>query len=294
MQFYKPMTTFLIKNRLDFFKLFDIIRKDFSDQKIRIVLEQKFLTPLDVLILAQFFIYQLTKNCEIDLDVKNADVLEYVKAIGLQDFCQKNHSESIEIIEINSFTAMPIKRLTRETMDYYINTTQSYFESICHGKDLGVLNIALAELINNVHDHAKSPIDSYVFCQYYPKTSEIILAVSDLGIGIPFSVNSFMQRNGKPLLKAEDTLKWALELKKTTQSMPYNAGKGLDTISSFMQTNQGNWRIYSDSIWMESDPEGNKFEENPVKCFIGTVIEVSINVANLNEKIIEDSFDWEF
>jgi hypothetical protein len=156
------------------------------------------------------------------------------------------------------------------------------------------LNIALAELINNVHDHANSPIDSYVFCQYFEKKSKIILAVSDLGIGIPSSVNSYLQRKGSTLLTAEETVKWALELKKTTQSMPHNAGRGLDTISTFLQTNKGTWRLYSDSIRMTSTPESNKFEENPVKHFKGTIMEISINVSNLNEKTIEDSFNWDF
>lgn len=191
------MITLLVKSRSDYSKLYDLIRQDFSNQEIRIILGQNFLTPLDVLILTQFIIHQLTQNCDIYLEAQNPVVFEYVKAIGLLDFCQKNHSESTEINEIPSFTAMPIKRLTRETMDYYINSTQIYFESICQGKDLGVLNIALAELINNVHDHAKSPINSYVFCQYYPNNGEIIIAVSDLGIGIPYSVILLCKGKGR-------------------------------------------------------------------------------------------------
>lgn len=286
------MITLLIKSRSDYSKLYDLIRQDYSSQEIRIILGQNFLSPLDVLILTQFIIHQLTQNCDIYLEAQNSLVFEYIKAIGLLGFCQKNHSESTEINEIPSFSAMPIKRLKRETMDYYINSTQIYFESICQGKDLGVLNIALAELINNVHDHAKSPIDSYVFCQYYPNHGEIILAVSDLGIGIPYSVNSFMQRKGENLLSPEDTVKWALKLKKTTQSMPYNAGRGLDTISSFVKVNQGSWQVYTDSVKMFSDPSGNIFEENPIENFKGTVIEINIKVTNLEDKSISESFDW--
>jgi hypothetical protein len=128
------MTTLVIKNQRDYSKLFEILRKDLSNQKIQVVLEQRFLTPYDVLILAQFFIYQLSKDCDLNLLVNNPAVLEYVKAIGLQDFCQKNHSESIEIYEIQSFTAMPIKRLTRETMGYYIDTTRHYLNQFVKGK----------------------------------------------------------------------------------------------------------------------------------------------------------------
>ena len=56
------MITLLIKSRSDYSKLYDLIRQDFSSQEIRIILSQNFLTPLDVLILTQFIIHQLTQN----------------------------------------------------------------------------------------------------------------------------------------------------------------------------------------------------------------------------------------
>lgn len=87
-------------------------------------------------------------------------------------------------------------------------------------------------------------------------------------------------------------MKWALKLKKTTQSMPYNAGRGLDTISSFVKANQGSWQVYTDSVKMFSDPSGNIFEENPIENFKGTVIEINMKVTNLEDKSISESFDW--
>lgn len=101
-----------------------------------------------------------------------------------------------------------------------------------------------------------------------------------------------MQRKGESLLSPEDTVKWALKLRKTTQSMPYNAGRGLDTISSFVKANQGRWQVYTDSVKMVSNPSGNNFEENPIENFKGTVIEIIIKVANLEEKSISESLDW--
>lgn len=68
-----------------------------------------------------------------------------------------------------------------------------------------------------------------------------------------------MQRKGENLLSPEDTVKWALKLKKTTQSMPYNAGRGLDTISSFVKVNQGSWQVYTDSVKMFFRPIGKYF-----------------------------------
>jgi hypothetical protein len=43
---------------------------------------------------------------------------------------------------------------------------------------------------------------------------------------------------------------------------------------------------------MFSDPSGNIFEENPIENFKGTVIEINMKVANLEEKSISESFDW--
>jgi anti-sigma regulatory factor (Ser/Thr protein kinase) len=100
-----------------------------------------------------------------------------------------NTHKPTKIRAVPDFSAMPIRRVEKESMFEYIMETEKYFKSICGHKDLAMLNLCMSELINNVYDHSFSSIGAYVFCQYYPESHEIKMAVSDYGIGIPKSVN---------------------------------------------------------------------------------------------------------
>ncbi|MEB2783779.1 hypothetical protein [Algoriphagus persicinus] len=282
----------VIKGQSDFHKLFHIILKPTAGECVTIHLYQAFLRPMDILVLTEFIISQLNTIGEVNLKVENQPVRNYLKAIGLFEFCSKNHFAPSEIFEIPSYTAMPIRRVNRETMNYYIQRTQAFFQTLCQDKDLGVLGIALSELINNVHDHAKSSIDAYVFCQYYPRHRIIILAVADLGFGIPFTVNKYLTDHCLSKLSQIDAVEWALKINKTTQSKPYNAGKGLDTISSFVTANKGQWKLFSGEVKMQSGVSGNQFFINPIQNFVGTVIEISIKVDNLSHIETVDFLDW--
>lgn len=284
----------VIKNREDYSKLFQIISEDRQIEIVNIHLSLEFLAPSDILILTEFIIIQLQRVSKVDLTVYNSKVKRYLEAIGIFEFCTKNYSESIEIKEISSYTAMPIRRVNRETMNYYIDQTQKYFQMYCHNKDLGVLNIALSELINNVYDHSESLVDCLVFSQFYPSSNEIKLAVSDLGNGIPKTVNKYFFEKGKSHISQEESVRWALKINKTTKSMPHNAGRGLDTVGSFVEANKGSWELLSDQIRMIGNENENIFTKNPIDYFIGTVIEITIKVNNLEEQELINEIDWDF
>jgi hypothetical protein len=284
----------VIRSRKDYFKLFQMISEDSQIDLVNIHLYLDFLNSSDILMLTEFIIMQLQRVNKVNLTVHQLKVREYLKAIGLFEFCTKNYSESIEITEIPSYTAMPIRRVNRENMNYYIDQTQRYFQTFCQNKDLGVLNIALSELINNVYDHSGSLVDSLVFSQFYPNLNEIKLAVSDLGLGIPKTVNQYFYKKGKEQVSQEDGVKWALKLNKTTESMPYNAGRGLDTVGSFVEANKGSWEILTEEVQMRGNEKGNIFTKNPIDYFIGTVIEITIKVANLEDQKIISDLNWDF
>jgi len=284
----------VIKNQKDYAKLFQIIYKGDQSESVTIHLYNQFLNPSDILLLSQFIIIQLQRIGKVNLKVQEPKVKDYLIAIGLFEFCSSNFLEPTEIKEIESYTAMPIRRVNRETMNYYISKTQEFFQSYCIKKDLGILNITLSELINNVYDHSKSPIDSFVFSQFYPHSNEIKIAVSDLGNGIPRTVNSYFNNKGWNQVSQEEAIKWALKLNKTTESLPHNAGRGLDTICSFVNANKGFWILMSDQIRMEGMQSQNNFSQNPIEYFIGTVIEITIKVVNLEDQEIIDTIDWDF
>jgi hypothetical protein len=282
----------VIKGQGDFHKLFHIILNPIHAQHVTIHLFQAFLRPMDILILTEFIIYQLKTGSGVDLIVENQPVKNYLQAIGLLDFCLETHLSSGEIPEIPDYTAMPIRRVNLETMNNYILKTQAFFQTLCPGKDLGVLQIALSELINNVYDHSKSPFGCNVFCQYYRRQRLIVISVADLGYGIPLTVNRFLESQGLEKLSQFDAIGWALKLHKTTRSEPHNAGRGFDTIASFVQAIDGSWKLFSDEVRMESSQQGNQFSPNPIQNFTGTVIEISIKVDNLSDIETVDFLDW--
>src|SRR5690606_22758340 len=47
------------------------------------------------------------------------------------------------------------------------------------------VNMAMAELANNAVEHGQNEFGAYLAVQRYPKAGQLIIATSDLGIGIP-------------------------------------------------------------------------------------------------------------
>lgn len=250
----------------------------------------KFIGPTQILILVLFTIFHINKKCRIKYILPLAPrVFNYIWQIGLLEFCRTNYKKSQTLNSIDSLTAMPIRRLDTKNMDGYINYAHEYFRKICPEKDLSMLNLSIAELINNVYDHSNSPIDAYAFCQYFPKVKKITVVVADLGIGIPEVVNSYFKRTGEEVVSNKEALKWALEENHSTRSRPHNKGKGLANLYSFAKSTKGLLRIFSNDVEFNGYSYKSHYQENPIPNFIGTIVEVSFYIEELPEKELDES-----
>jgi hypothetical protein len=276
----------------DYYKLYDIMRRQ-DKADIELCINKTFLEPKEVLMLVGFIISQIQLGNAIQLVAKSEQVRDYVNSIGLPDFCNKNHEQAITINAIPKYTAMPIKRLVKDKMHEYINATRNYFRLFSPGKDLGMLDLALSELLNNAFDHSHSQLGAYVFCQYYPATELIKLAVSDFGIGIPHSVNSYMLGQNRPILLAIDAVKWAVKENMTTKSVPQNMGKGLDNLKTFMSSTGNSWELYTNEALLNGYPSNNRYRDNPIPHFKGTLAQINIRISTLNN-LEEQDLDWNF
>jgi anti-sigma regulatory factor (Ser/Thr protein kinase) len=283
----------LIRSWTDFSKVYEIISKGDYIGEITLVLGMVELLPMEVLIISQFSIW-LEKRASVLTLLVSPKLKKYVDSIGLTEFCNANiHSPStLEII--TSATAMPIKRVDREMMTSYILATEQYLKSLCPKKNLHMLQVCLSELINNVYDHSNSPIDAYVFCEYYEEKNSIVLVVSDLGVGIPSSVKTYRDKKGLSELSEGECVKWAIKENSTTQSLPRNLGKGLDTLNSFVAANNSTWQMLTGNVLMKSSPTRSAYFENPIIGFIGTIVELEIRVDNLEDldETNENEMDW--
>ncbi|HEX4887404.1 MAG TPA: hypothetical protein VFV37_05085 [Luteibaculaceae bacterium] len=282
-----------INYRNDFFGLFNLILKGISGESITLHIGKGFLDPGEVILLTSCII-RLKGNINVVTigSIRNPAVEHYLRGISLIDFCDRNFQFPDTLESIPSYTAMPIRRVERETMNTYINSTQQYLEGLCPDKDLSMLNLGLSELINNVYDHAHSPIGAYVFCQYFPRLEEIGFCVGDLGVGIPEAVNTYMAAKSLPIMSQTDCLKWAVKENNTIGSFPYNAGKGLDNLSSFIHSTDSSWKLSTSGVVMNGFPSGKRYAANSIHNFVGTLVEVRIKVANLATKEEVDSFEW--
>lgn len=283
----------VVQGRKDFHKFFSIMEREFTDVSIELFLEVSTLAPLDILIITQFVIVQKQRNCAITMST-NIKIKEYVKAIKLVDFINLNVLKPTTIRAIPSYTAMPIRRVEKESMFEYIQATERYFKSICGSKDLAMLNLCMSELINNVYDHSFSSIGAYVFCQYYPESNQIKMAVSDYGIGIPKSVNRFRLENNEHPFSDIDCIKWALKENRSTFSIPQNAGRGLDIVNSFIKKNKGTWKLLSGKAFLNGLQSGkNSYSEDFIYGFKGTIVEIDIQINNLDDVDIVDELIWD-
>ena len=100
----------VIRVRTDFYKLFALMEKEIPNISIAVYLEMAALEPIDVLMLAQFAIVKLRRDCDVKI-ITNESMQKYITAIGLVDFVQKNLSKPATIDAIPSYSAMPIRRV---------------------------------------------------------------------------------------------------------------------------------------------------------------------------------------
>lgn len=279
-----------IKARNDFHKLYEIINKNISSLNYDIILEIEHLEPLDIIILTMFIIHMKQLNCVITLKAESENINKYLHEISLFNFCQSNFDEPNTLEGIPLYTAMPIRRIETNTLQYYTLSTLSFFKQFTGNKDLDMVQLCISELINNVNDHAQSTIGSYIFAQYHSKKNTICFSVGDIGKGIPNVVNEYNVNIGDKILNDVDCIKWALMKEKTTKSMPHNQGRGLEVIDSFIKENKGVCDLYSQSVYMKVKNE-KVFNINPIKEFKGTLVQLTINIDNLDSE--DDYFNDE-
>lgn len=285
-----------ISYRSSFSQIFELINSidSITDEIVYDLRGYSFFEPLDILLFTMPIILFRNKGISQKyIPPANQRVHNYLKDIGFFAFYKTNYSQPATIETIASRTAMPLRRITISTMNQYIELAKSYFGQQCPSKDLDFLNLTISELINNVNDHSSSPIDAYIFSQYYPLTNVIKVAIGDLGIGIPSSVNNYLVSQKQSPLSDKEAIAWAIARNTSTKSQPHNRGKGFDNLIGFTQSNRSIMNIYSNSAIFAVSKNRQYFVDNIIRNFKGTLIQMEIYVDNLpgKDNLVDDL--WE-
>ena len=143
---------------------------------------------------------------------------------------------------------------------------------------------SLAELMNNVFDHAKSKIPGYTFTQLNTRSDTIITCVCDFGKGIPSTVNEYLVKKGSPRLSNDKALIKALEHSFSTLTRPHNRGFGWNTIFSSLSLLKGKLLIVSNNAVFLKQTDGKVKSELISSNFPGTLVVITLNTRNLPEK----------
>jgi len=279
----------------DFPNLYKYIKEE-SLFDSEIILDASGLTKLrtaSVLLIVMFVVFHKHRKCKISILLpKNETTKQYIKDIKLAEFCRENYSQPSVIKPINVVNAFPIWRVSKEQMVSYISQTSDYFKGIDKNKNFETFEIILAELVNNVYDHSENPqIGAYVFTQYLEQSDELETTVADLGIGIPHSVNNFLEKTGKTKLSSLESISKAFEFLFTTGSFPHNRGRGLDIVNTAIKTINGTLHVYSDNAHLELSNGKIKLNSNPINDFKGTMVNLKIKISYLDDIEIMNSFD---
>jgi anti-sigma regulatory factor (Ser/Thr protein kinase) len=159
-------------------------------------------------------------------------------------------------------------------------------------QSLESLRACLEEIFHNVNDHSGVPIGC-AFAQHYERTSEIQIAVSDFGVGIPSRVRTVL-----PTLNDQQALRQASMEGFTTKSNVQNRGAGLTNLIRFVTRVGGNVLIASERAELVASPrpDGHKITARRSQdVYPGTLVRVILKTQALRsvaEDTVEEDFTW--
>ena len=255
--------------------------------------ECTFIEPFHLVSLACLIEEYYLKNIQVKFTVgNNIELIEYLTSVNFFNYWSDKRNVN-DYIPANITTALSLWKISNEMISGYSTQTQRYFEqNYLNNKSLMPLATSLSELFLNIFDHSQSQISGFCLTQYYPNVGKIKFAVCDFGVGIPNSINNYLNKQNSPILNDNQCLVKAFQFSFTTQSTPRNRGFGLDTIKTIILSNKGLLRVVSNAACYVIQ-NGIIQNYNTKECFNGTHFELVLDVKNLTDKTDEVE-DFEF
>jgi anti-sigma regulatory factor (Ser/Thr protein kinase) len=150
------------------------------------------------------------------------------------------------------------------------------------------IKVCFGEIFNNIRDHSNE-MTGCIFAQHYPNKKEIIISISDFGVGIPNTM-----RRIHPSLRDDEAILKSIEEGVTSKTVPGNRGAGLNTlIKSVCQFNGGDLHIHSNHGILNciSGKNSSSLRQN---FYPGTLIEIKLRTETIIEDVnnYEEEFEW--
>lgn len=218
----------------------------------------------------------------IQFESGNAVVYRYLEGIRFFARFAKPVAAEPALTQPNDPTSFGLWPVEPEGMNDFVRSAYQHFKGyFFQDKSLDFLTIYLGEMFNNIFDHAfaTSATERIAFAmlQYYPNSKRLLIAVSDFGMGIPQTVNRYLQSQRQEPVTAPEALRKALEFRFTAQSKPHNQGRGLDTLRTGIQELNGTLTIQTTRAIYHVRRDGKEFiHELSDVAFPGTTLTARI------------------
>ena len=183
--------------------------------------------------------------------------------------------------EQKSYNLWRIKDTTYYNYTLALNT---FFQNVYFkGKDLSGLNNCIAELFQNVFDHAEADGTAFSYIEYREEEGIISIAVCDFGKGIPETLKGLYP-------DAKEALEKSLLPGITAGSRKHNKGYGMQNILSTM-TESDTMHIVSNHVMLYHHDNHNKLYDLDYN-FKGTLLYMTIHIDSFADAEIMDTFTF--
>lgn len=214
----------------------------------------------------------------------------YIKNMILQEYTSSGTFSPIENIENSRMGLEKIStHLTNIMLQNFTALDEKDITDLKH-----YLQYLFLELMNNVADHAHSPVGGYTMAQYYPQEKKIQFVVADRGVAFLKNI----QLNFSDIKNEEEAIYEALKkgVTSTQQKMynqPKNAGFGLYAMFEILQMTGGRFVIISNDTLVRYENE--KYSTKKLQhSWKGVVVAFEFFEANINHDMdyFKRNFLW--
>jgi hypothetical protein len=257
------MKSIKISNIEDFTFLFDNDNVEFND-----------ISWVEPIFISMLRAYQVDK--QLNIQMNNS----YIRSMISNSFTSNRSYTPIE----NISSRMGLERISTHLTSIMIKNFSLLNEEDI--RDLKhYLQYLFLELMNNVSDHAHSPVGGYTMAQYYSQEKKIQFAVADRGVAF---LNN-LQLNYSDINSEEEAIFKALEkgITSTRQLMynqPKNAGFGLYAMFEILKMTGGKFVIISNDTLIRYE-DGKYTTKQLTTPWKGVVVSFEFFEANINHNM---------
>lgn len=258
-------------NLYDVQKIIDIQERVINGKEDEYIIEftnAKFLNAAVSVLIGTLPVYAVTlrKQVSIRFKDKNSPIFDFMKKVGIYDYFSKN-----KMPQYIKQRALPFGEITDEDMmERYTDKIMELAPIILNDKASAILSSYFFEIYQNSFSHADSKVG--VFSGGYWMSNHLVFSIYDMGVGIPYNVRKFMNKN----MTSTECVKWAFKEGTTTlDETIIKRGLGLSRLEKFIILNDGTMSLYSDDVCYTIDNGKKKIS------VLGTHIQGTLVIINI-------------